>query len=1011
MPGDPQLSKPDQAVFEALHQFADAVRAKAKALASGAPEDQLRAPIENFFAQVGAAVNRQIVTKGETQLADRLGRPDYAVLVDKLLSGYIELKEPGKGANPDKYKAHDAQQWSRFQFLPNIIYTDGNEWALYRLGKRVGPLVRVHGDVTRSGRAAVKPEDAPALRLILTDFLWWEPIVPASTKALAELLAPLCRMLREEVRDALRSADSPLRKLAKEWRSLLFPDADDDRFADAYAQTVTFALLLARSEGARTIDEDLHEPIHKLSADHALMSRALQVLTDKAAREEIAPPLRLLQRVIDCVTGSSLSRDAKRDPWLYFYEDFLAAYDPKLRKDAGAYYTPPEVVHAQVRLIDRLLVEKLGKTMGFADPTVTTLDPAIGTGTYLLGVIDHAMGRVESQMGRGAVAGQATRLAHNIYGFEIMVGPYSVAQLRLSRSLADRGATLPEHGPLVYLTDTLESPHVEPPRAPLFYEALAEQHEKALRVKEQQRVIVCLGNPPYDRHEAAKATSAASRARTGSWVRWGDSRDGSDAIFIDFLQPALDAGHGGDVKNLYNLYVYFWRWALWKVFEHSTSNGPGVVSYISAASYLDGDAFSGMREHMRRLCDEVWIIDLGGEGRGARKSQNVFAIQTPVAIAVAACYGNPQSDKPAEIHYTRLEGTKDQKLARLDKIVSFDDLKWESCPDGWQLPFRPVGKGLYFNWPLLTDLMPWQHSGVQFKRTWPIAPDEQTLAQRWQALLSADDRAKAFKETRDRKVTRSYPPLLAENDREDPIAQLDKQSQPPPCVHYAFRSFDKQRILMDARLGDFMRPTLWAIRSQKQVYLTSSFTEPLGVGPALTACAEVPDLHHFSGRGAKDVVPLYRDSDAQHPNIAPDLLSLLNATYQHSVTPEDFLAYVYAVSAHPAFSRRFGKELETLQIRVPFTKDSQRFAKAVRIGRRLLWLHTYGQRCTDPNQPKGELPRGQARCTQAVPHDPDNYPDRFQYSPPKKRLLVGKGVFEPVHPRVFDFEVSGLKVL
>ncbi len=316
------------------------------------------------------------------------------MLSNKLLIGYIELKEPGKGANPDRYKGHDRAQWSRFKALPNLIYTDGNEWGLYREGKPVRPLVRLSGDITTSGKPAVKPQDMDGLKLLLTDFLSWGPVVPKDAKALAELLAPLCRMLRLDVNEALKDTDSPLVQLAKDWRQLLFPDADNDRFADAYAQTVTFALLLARSEGANTINDDLHDPIQKLAADHALLSRALQVLTDKTVREEIVPSLRLIQRVIDPVDWNTIRQSAEADPWIHFYEDFLAAYDPKLRKDAGAYYTPVEVVHAQVRLIDRLLADKLNKPMGFAESTVITLDPGVGTGTYLLGVIDHVMQRV-----------------------------------------------------------------------------------------------------------------------------------------------------------------------------------------------------------------------------------------------------------------------------------------------------------------------------------------------------------------------------------------------------------------------------------------------------------------------------------------------------------------------------------------------------------------------------------------------------------------------------------------
>jgi hypothetical protein len=228
-------AKPDQVILEALQQFGATVATKIKGLAAGEPEDQLRAPLETFLTEVGKVIGHSVVPKGESLLAGRLGRPDYAVLVDKLLAGYIELKAPGKGANPEHYKAADRGQWKRFQCLPNLIYSDGNEWALYRDGKRVGQLVRLSGDVTKSGAAAVKPADVYGLKPLLIDFLGWDPIVPRQASALAELLAPLCRMLREEVKDALKSPNAALVQLAKDWRQLLFPEADDDRFADAYA--------------------------------------------------------------------------------------------------------------------------------------------------------------------------------------------------------------------------------------------------------------------------------------------------------------------------------------------------------------------------------------------------------------------------------------------------------------------------------------------------------------------------------------------------------------------------------------------------------------------------------------------------------------------------------------------------------------------------------------------------------------------------------------------------------
>ncbi|HUX02322.1 MAG: type ISP restriction/modification enzyme [Phycisphaerae bacterium] len=1001
----------DHAILAALKRFADAVSAKMNQLSAGEPEDQLRAPFEQFIAEVGKIQAIRIVCTGETRLPGRIGKPDYAVHSGGLLTGYVELKAPGTGANPNRFAGHNRDQWKRFKAIPNLLYTDGNEWGLYRTGNAVRPLARMSGDLGTDGKKAVTAKDAQALLPILTDFLSWQPTIPTKAKgkidlaAFADMLAPLCRMLREDVTEALKDPASPLVQLAKDWRQLLFPDADDDRFADAYAQTVTFALLLARSEGADPLA--LANAQAALAAEHSLLSRALQVLTDPNAQAEISASLNLLIRVIGQVPPAALT--GPEDPWLYFYEDFLAAYDPKLRKDAGAYYTPVEVVRAQVRLIDDLLTNRLAKPLGFADPDVVTLDPAAGTGTYLLGVIDHALAKVEAQQGAGAVPGQASALAGNIYGFEIMVGPYAVTELRVSRALADKGAKLPAGGSHVYLTDTLEGPNTPPPVLPFYLKPIAEQHAKALKVKAAVPVIVCLGNPPYDRHEAADETN---KARTGHWVRWGEDGKGTAAIFKDFLDPALAAGHGMHVKNLYNLYVYFWRWAMWKVFEHKTSAGPGVVSFISASSYLDGDAFCGIREHMRRLCDEIWVLDLGGEGRGTRKSQNVFAIQTPVAIAVTARYGKADRDTPAKVHFARIEGTRQEKLKALYAIQEFATLTWQDCPDDWHAPFRPAGGGAYFDWPLLIDVLPWQHSGIECKRTWPIAPDEGTLRRRWRALLKASDRAVLFRETGDRTVAGTYAVAITPEGSSKRIADLPANAATPPIVQCGFRSFDRQRIIADARLMSRPRPDLWAAHGEGQVYLTTLLNHPLGGGPALTSCCDIPDRHHLRGSyGGKDVIPLYRDAAGKEANILPGLLDVLTKEYWRKVTPEDFLAYVYGLLAQPAFTDRFAEELGTRELRVPLTKDAGLFAKIQDVGARLLWLHTYGQRFVPKGKHLGQVPKGKARCTKPVPGGTAAYPEKYEYNDATHTLHVGDGEFAPVAPEVYEFEVSGLKVV
>ena len=996
---------------------------------TGQPEEQLRSPFETLLRDVSTAVGAPADCVGETSLPDSIGWPDYTVHVRNMLAGYAELQAPNKGANARYFRGRDRTQFNRFSGIPNLLYTDGNEWALYRNGERAGPIVRLAGDVTKMGRSAATPEDAAALECLLLDFLSWKPIVATDAKGgidlgrFAEQIAPLCRMLRDDVLGELDDPQSQLVSLQRGWRQLLFPDASDKQFADAFAQTVTFALLLGRSEGAEPLT--LQTAQSQLTARHNLLSRALQVLTDvlteKRASAAPAASLDLLLRVIGVVPTKVLS--AAEDPWLYFYEDFLAAYNPVLRKNAGVYYTPVEVVRAQVRLVDDFLSRHLGKTLGFAAPDVVTLDPAVGTGTYLLGVISQALGRVAAEQGSGSVPGYAASLARNLYGFEFMTGPYAVAELRVSRALDDYGAEAPANGgPHLYLTDALESPHAEPAQLPLFLRPISDQRAQALDVKGRTQVLVCLGNPPYDRHQAGTRENASA---AGGWVRWGDPGASEPPLLTDFIDPAKTGGHGIHLKNLYNLYVYFWRWALWKVFEHESARGPGVVSFISAASYIDGAAFSGMREHMRRVCDEIWILDLGGEGHAPPHDENVFDIRTPVAIAVAVRVRRGGGKRPAAVWYARIGGTRDKKLEALDGIRDFQSIDWQPCPRGWQDAFRPsaAGTGIvktrtaftgpetYAQWPRLTDLMPWQHSGTQAKRTWPIAPDTDTLERRWSALLHATDRAAAFREDRDRRIDRDYHSPVTRSSGSKPIGQLPPGALMPEARRYAYRSFDRQYLIVDVRLVSYLRPPLWNSQSESQIFLTGLLTRPLGPGPALTATALVPDLHHFSGRGGKDAIPLYRTADTTEPNVTPGLLDLLSARYGRAVDVLAFASYVYGILAHPAFAEEFSAHLDARVIRVPITKDGSLFERVRSCGARLLWLHTYGERFVPDGEQLSRVHPGTARCTEPIQGRKIAYPQSFAFDLQNQSLRVGSGVIAPVPAALWDFMVSGLSVV
>ncbi len=238
---------PVQTLIESGKTFGRATKAKLNNPSiDGEPEDQLRAPIELLVADLASlcGLEHAVTLVGETRLRDLKTRPDYAVSIRNVLCGFIEIKAPGKGGDPRDYDGHDAAQWDKLQPLPNLIYTDGNEWTLWRSGEIVGEVVRVAGDVRTSGASLVLPENLLAL---FEDFLKWHPTPPRDARQLAETTARLCKLLRSEVAEQLERGNPALTDLAHEWRKLLFPEANDETFADGYAQSVTFGLLMARS--------------------------------------------------------------------------------------------------------------------------------------------------------------------------------------------------------------------------------------------------------------------------------------------------------------------------------------------------------------------------------------------------------------------------------------------------------------------------------------------------------------------------------------------------------------------------------------------------------------------------------------------------------------------------------------------------------------------------------------------------------------------------------------------
>ena len=1005
---------------EAVARFGRSAKAKlSNPSAVGAPEDHLRAPFEQLLSDIAAFIGyppESVVAVGETSLAELGTRPDYAVTSHGALAGFVEIKAPGKGADPRRLKgAHDKGQWARLQSLPNLIYTDGNEFSLWRNGALAAPVVRLQGDVCTAGD---KLTPGPGLESLFEAFLQWQPQAPTSTKELAEVTARLCRLLRQEVTDALARKSEALTTLAADWRDLLFPSATDEQFADGYAQAVTFGLLMARARGIAITD--LHHVAVELKRTSSLIGTALQLLTDEEqTRRDLATSLRTLERVLEVVDWPKISK-GRDDAWLYFYEDFLAIYDNELRKQTGSYYTPPEVVEAMVRLTDEALRRPgFGLGRGLASPSVTVADPATGTGTFVLGVLRHIASAVAAEEGQGAVPAAIEAALQRIVAFELQLGPFAVAQLRvLAEAVALIGAA-PKAAPRMFVTDTLGNPDDDGGHFPGFLAAIGKQRRDANRIKRDEPITVVIGNPPYK--EKAKGR--------GGWIEGEGTKGTSKPPLQDWMPPPA-WGLSAHTKHLRNLYVYFWRWATWKVFDHPPKSGipgqSGIVAYITVAGFLSGPGFERMREYLRKRCDEIWVIDCSPEGHQPEVATRIFqGVQQPVCIVIASRWSTVDKDDLAKVHWRALPGG--HRTAKFEALaaLALDGTGWAQCPDEGRAPFLPASGITWASYPALDYYFDYDGSGVMPGRTWVIAPDAESLRKRWSRLVGAPAEQKEMLfhphlregkpgDKHSRKVVAALPGFTG-----NAKAITDETGDGPPPVPYGYRSFDRQWILPDARLVNQPNAKLWASRSDRQVYLTAISRTAPSSGPALTVTGLVPDMDHYKGSFGGRVFPLWADAAATITNIHRPMLAHLAAAFgQTPVGAEDLLAYIVALSAHPAYIERFRADLSTPGLRVPLTADSGTFFAAAALGRRVVWLHTFGERMADtaagrppgpPRLPPERRPKIAAGC--AIPSTPEGMPDTIEHDAAAKCLHVGAGRIAPVPTTVWRYEVSGKQVL
>jgi predicted helicase len=835
-----------------------------------------------------------------------------------------------------------------------------------------------------------------------------------SAAALAEKMAEVARNVRDESL-ALYDVETdkgPLRLLFQEVRRNLRADLTPQDFADMYAQTMVYGLLTARITHPEDFHADAINSVLKFenpfldsmySSFRRKGDQAFDV--DEFGLHDLAE---LLAKVdVNQLLADFGIEERKDDPVVFFYEAFLQKYDPEQRKELGTYYTPIPVVRFMVRAVDHLIKSRFGLADGLADDTtwaayskgrgipipegiaptdavIRMIDPATGTGTFLLEWFRQA----SKNLGPKATLEQRLRVLDRMDAFEISLSSYAVAQLKVSLELpaALRSRTHVN----IRLSDTLAGKR---PMQGNFFgdDPIAEEGKRAESIKFEARHSVVIGNPPYGDKSKGK----------GGWIEGGEGGDRSNTLLDDFREP----GNGSLEYVLSNLYVYFWRWALWKLQPTETSQGPKVVCFITASAWLSGPGFAGMRRFIREVASEILVVDLGGEAQGPRKSANVFPIQRPVAIVIVVLDGKANATSPGKCSYSRLEGTSQEKLRTLSQL-RVDEIDWTECGSGWTDRMIPSSGEIWEQYPSLPDLFPWSSPGVKPNRTFVYGVNREVLEERWSRLIAAkgSDRGKLMKETRDRKIGGRFDPLPGFIRQRSTIG--DEMGGIPELATVAYRPLDRTLLIADIRLLDRARPDLWATRSSKQVFMTEFHAHSLGPGPGVIFSHEIPDNDHFRGSYAGRVFPLWRDSSCTIPNVTPRLIEFLG----NGVTDEDLMAYIACVVSHRGYVERFSEELRNPGVRVPMTRDPIYFREAVVIGEECLNAWTFGA-FNSARRMNSNFMSEPSNVQIVTPIPTTEMPETVSYDSLSEVLTVGRGTLSGISRTTWNYDVSGYLVV
>ncbi len=809
------------------------------------------------------------------------------------------------------------------------------------------------------------------------------------SKTLALAMAELAKRIRRRVNTvlALENESGHLRQMHKAFRDNLIADLSDDAFADMFAQTITYGLFTARAsrESGALVANNLADMVPStnpflkellgsfLSAAGRARSSAKRVDFDELGINEVVTVLREVP--MDAVLRSFNATKPGDDPVIHFYEDFLKAYDKAMRAKRGVFYTPSPVVQFIVRGVDEILkaefdIEdglastttwgevmarkpelKLPKFCTASTPFVQVLDPATGTGTFVVEVITHIHAHM---IKKWAKQGKVTKaqwqplwvnyvkqhLLPRLYAFELMMAPYAIAHMKIGLKLAETGYTFPEDGPRVnvFLTNALEPAHAINPGLAFDAPMLAHEAAAANRVKEQLAATVLVGNPPYSGESGNQGEWITQLMRTRL-------ADGADSFFR-FNDAELGERNP---KWVNNDYVKFFRLAQARL----ATLGTGVIGYITSNSYLESPTFRGVRQSLLHTLPHLRIVDLHGNskrGETAGGDENVFEITEGVAIAI----GNVQPSLSQNLQHADLIGVRESKYENLlGKGLSLLN------------PFRLSGDWLYLvrtggvdiaeferGWKI-TEVMPLNNTGIVTKRDGLAIQFDKSAVQtivRDIYKMSCEEIVSKYPsaswESRDGKVEFVKDSIMSNGVAEELFVKC----------HY--RPFDHRWTYYTKKSKGFIA---WPVYDVMR-HLQSGKNLAMSVGrqgqaiddsdwQVLHVSRQMTDFN-FYRRGGNNLFPLLLCNASEisinfSQAFVSELLSALSLSYA-DYRPADIAAplyaekifnYIYAVLHSPDYRKRYAAFLRTDFPRVPIPGSRTVFEALSQLGSQLVAWH------------------------------------------------------------------------